>query len=73
MTDLFFTEMHFWLLFTAILFTYVGKFMARTSVLDHTGKIIEATIDRLIADGYVKTKKVDGEVELLRYNEEQWL
>jgi hypothetical protein len=64
------TEMHLWLLGTAVLFTFVGIWFARENVTTLSGKIIEATIDRLIADGYVKIKRVNGEIELLKYNEE---
>ena len=54
----------------AVLFTFVGIWFARENVTTLSGKIIEATIDRLIADGYVKIKRVNGEIELLKYNEE---
>lgn len=64
------TEMHLWLLGTAVLFTFVGICFARENMTTLSGKIIEATIDRLIADGYVKIKRVNGEIELLKYNEE---
>jgi len=33
-------------------------------------KTIEQTIDNLIFKGYLKTRKKEGEVEILRYNEE---
>lgn len=29
--------------------------------------IIESTIDKLIHDGYIKTQKIEDEVELLKY------
>ena len=66
-----FTEMHFWLLGTAVLFTFVGGWMASNKFSNHTAIIIEATIDRLIKDGYVKARLDDnGEIELIKYNEE---
>lgn len=66
-----FTEMHFWLLATAIIFTFVGMWMVRSSSSDAYSLIIEATIDRLIKDGYIKSRvNENGEVELLKYNEE---
>lgn len=33
-------------------------------------KTIETTIDNLIFKGYLKTRKKEGEVEILKYNEE---
>lgn len=66
-----FTEMHFWLLGTAILFTFVGSWMAMNKWSRNVSLIIEATIDRLIADGYVKARlDENGEIELIKYNEE---
>jgi len=73
-----FNEMHAWLLFTAIVFTFVGRYMARSSArkLMHTIAQQESTntvamvVDKLIDDGYIKTKIVDGEVELVKHYEE---
>jgi hypothetical protein len=66
-----FTEMHFWLLGTAILFTLVGKWMASNKWDKNVSIIIEATIDRLIKDGYVKARlDENGEIELVKYNED---
>ena len=66
-----FTEMHFWLLGTAVLFTLVGSWMASNKWSKNTSIIIEATIDRLIKDGYVKSRVDDnGEIELVKYYEE---
>lgn len=65
------TEMHYWLLFTAVLYTFVGYFMASKKSPDNMTSIIEATIDRLIQDGYVKTKlDENGEIELVKYYED---
>lgn len=59
-----------WLLITAIVFTFVGVFFA-PSQKDIAINIIEATVDRLIADGYIKTRKdKDGLIELVKHNEE---
>lgn len=67
----YFTEMHFWLLATAIIFTLVGMWMVRSRSSDSYSLVIEATIDRLIKDGYIRSRvNEDGEVELLKYNEE---
>jgi hypothetical protein len=59
-----------WLLITAIVFTFVG-ISFRPSPKDLAITIIENTVDRLIADGYIKTRKdKDGLIELMKYNEE---
>jgi len=36
----------------------------------NTLKIVEKTVDDLIARRYIKTKTVNGELELLQYDEE---
>ena len=60
----------FWLLITAIVFTFVGMSF-RPSPKDVAITIIETTVDRLIADGYIKTRKDEnGQLELMKYNEE---
>ncbi len=59
-----------WLLITAIVFTFVGMSF-RPSPKDVAITIIETTVDRLIADGYIKTRKDEnGQLELMKYNEE---
>jgi|TARA_A200000159_G_scaffold120792_1_gene114947 hypothetical protein len=59
-----------WLLATAVIFTYVGKWMQSNVVRQDINKLIEATIDRLIEDGYVKTRlDENGEVELVKHGE----
>jgi hypothetical protein len=66
-----FGEMELWLLGTAIVFTIVGNWMASNKSSKNTEIIIEATIDRLIQDGYVKARVTDkGEIELIKFNEE---
>lgn len=43
----------------------------RPSQKDIAISIIETTVDRLIADGYIKTRKDEnGQLELMKYNEE---
>lgn len=65
------TQMHLWLLFTAILYTFFGAWMASNKSDKTTSLIIEATIDRLIAEGYIKARVNDnGDIELVKYNEE---
>ena len=73
-----FNEMHAWLLFTAVLFTFVGRYMARSSVerlmydvaQQEASRTVETVVDKLIEDGYIKTKIVNGEVELVKHYEE---
>lgn len=50
-----YNEMTYWLLGTALVFTYVGRWMAYK---EHLMDIVESTIDRLVEDGYIKTKGV---------------
>ena len=58
------------LLVTAILFTYVGRYMARAQVKEDVGEIVEHTIDGLIKDGYIKIRKrLDGEIELIKVDD----
>lgn len=60
----------YWLLITAIVYTFVGMSF-RPSKKDMAITIIETTVDRLIADGYIKTRKDEnGQLELMKYNEE---
>lgn len=60
----------FWLLITAIVYTFVGMSF-RPSQKEMAITIIETTVDRLIADGYIKTRKDEnGQLELMKYNEE---
>ena len=57
-----------WLLITAVIFTIVGRSMEKRSFGKTTSRIIEATVDRLIKDEYIKTKlDENGQVELLKH------
>ena len=59
------------MLITAVVFTYVGRYMERRNQDDRTHLIIENTIDRLIKDNYIKTNRnKDGEIEMLKYYED---
>ena len=64
MLDILYNEMTYWLLFTAVVFTYVGKFMAFRS---HLQDVITATIESLIDDGYIHTKGEGDKLELLKH------
>jgi len=55
-----------WLLVTAVIFTAVGYFMAPREGL------IEATIDALIAQGFLRHKKDEnGDIEILKWNDHE--
>ena len=75
MIDFFFgNETHLWLLITAIVFTFVGRMQMRQNIRFEAasliGDTVDTTIDRLIEDGYIKTRlDKNGEVELLKYDE----
>ena len=64
MLNLIFNEMTLWLLGTAVLFTFVGRYMAYKEVI---GDVVESTIDNLIKEGYIKTKGSGENLELLKY------
>jgi hypothetical protein len=59
-----YNEMTYWLLGTALVFTYVGRWMAYK---EHLMDIVESTIDRLVEDGYIKTKGEGEKLELLKH------
>tara|TARA_B100000927_G_C16431482_1_gene455759 strand:- start:76 stop:294 length:219 start_codon:yes stop_codon:yes gene_type:complete len=59
-----FNEMNFWILLTAVIFTYLGRYMAHK---DDVQDIIETTIQRLIDQGYLKTKGQGDNLEILKY------
>ena len=62
---------YLFLFITAIVFTFAGRYMERKHSGDLTTRIIEATVDRLIKDNYIKSKlDKNGEVELVKYYEE---
>mgnify|MGYP005998701949 FL=1 len=62
--QIFTNEMTYWLLGTALVFTYVGRWMAYK---EHLMDIVESTIDRLVEDGYIKTKGEGEKLELLKH------
>ena len=71
MLDMFLNETTWWLFGTAVLFTFVGRYTAFRSKLEG---VVEATIDSLIEDGYIKTKGSGETLELLKhweYDEEK--
>lgn len=58
--------MTWWLAGTAILFTFVGRFMSLRSTVD---QVVSATIDSLIKDGYLKTRGTGADMEILKHTE----
>ena len=64
--DIFTNETTYWLLGTAVLFTFVGRYMAFKSSLEG---VIAATIDSLIEDGYLKTRGVGRDMEIVKHTE----
>lgn len=59
-----YNETTYWLLGTAIVFTYVGRFMTLRKDLED---VIEATIETLINDGYIRTKGEGEKLQLLKH------
>ena len=67
-----FTETHLWLLIAYAVGTLFGILKASRNVNAGTSIIIEATMDRLIKDGYIKSRlDENGQVEILKYWEEE--
>ena len=59
-----YNEMTYWLLGTAIVFTFVGRYTAYRDALED---VVAATIDSLIDDGYIKTKGEGKDMEILKH------
>lgn len=64
--EIFYNETVWWLFGTAVLFTFVGRYM---SFKDNVEVITEATIDSLIDQGYLKTRGVGRDMEILKHTE----
>jgi hypothetical protein len=57
-----------WLLFAYAVGTIFGYVLGKTSNIKN---VAELTIDSLIANGYLKTRRgANGELEILKHNEE---
>jgi len=67
MLDIFYNETVWWLFGTAVLFTFVGRYLAMKEQLEN---VIEATIDSLIENGYIKTRGEGENLELLKHWED---
>jgi hypothetical protein len=59
-----YNEMTYWLLGTAVVFTFVGRYTAYRDALQD---VVAATIDSLIEDGYIKTKGEGEDMEILKH------
>lgn len=57
-------EMTLWLFVTAVVFTFVGKQITLRSTIE---EISSAVLDKLIEDGYIKTKGSGENMEILKY------
>jgi hypothetical protein len=58
-----------WLFGTAVIFTFVGMSFRKSSreIISFT---VEQTVEKLIADGYIRTRKDEnGEIHLLKHYE----
>jgi hypothetical protein len=53
-----------WLFITAVVFTFVGKYITMRSTVE---EISETVLDKLIEDGYIKTKGSGKNMEILKY------
>ncbi len=59
-------EIYFWLFGTAVIFTLVGWAMGKKS---SAYAIVASTIDRLIKDGYLKTRGTGTNLEILKWKD----
>lgn len=65
--QIFYNEMTYWLLGTAIVFTFVGRAM---SFRDAVEDVVGSTIDSLIEQGYLKTSGTGKNLEIIKH--EDW-
>ena len=59
-----YNEMTYWLLGTAVIFTFVVRYTAYRDALED---VVAATIDSLIDDGYIKTKGEGEDMKILKH------
>ena len=64
--DIIFNEITYWLLGTALVFTFVGFYFARQDSIN----VVEGTIDSLINQGYLRTRGEGKNLEVLKYWDE---
>lgn len=61
-------ELLLWMLLFYVVGSAAGYYIGKSKI---DRELIEKLLDDLIDQGFIKTKKVDGEVELLRHWEEK--
>jgi hypothetical protein len=64
--ELFSNPVTWWLFGTAVIFTFVGKFITMRTTVD---QVVAATIDSLIDEGYLKTRGSGKDMEILKWHE----
>jgi len=64
MMDMWVNEL--WLFVTAVIFTVVGWFWGKRTSAE---PIIAVTIDKLIDDGYLKTRGTGKDMQILKWDE----
>ena len=67
MMEIFYNETVWWLFGTAILFTFVGRYMGYKDSIEDA---VESTIDSLIEQGYIKTEGHGAKMEIVKW--EDW-
>jgi hypothetical protein len=65
-TDIITDPLTYWFLLTAVIFTLLGRWMAYHDIIHNA---VEATLDSLIKQGYIKTKGVGEDMEILKVSE----
>jgi hypothetical protein len=65
-TDIFTDPLTYWFLLTAVVFTLLGRYMGYQDIV-HSA--VQATLDNLIKEGYIKTKGVGKDMEIIKVSE----
>ena len=64
MLDIFVNETVLWMFITAVVFTFVGKQLTMRSTIEEVSSLV---LDKLIEDGYIKTKGKGKDMEILKH------
>lgn len=64
--EMFYDPTTWWLFGTAIVFTFVGRYIG---FRNNISVITESTINHLIEEGYLKTRGVGRDMEILKHTE----
>jgi len=63
-------EMYFWLFFTAVVFTVAGYSMKKKKHdTELVLKAIDATIEKLIVEGYLQTRGSGDNLEIVKHTD----